>query len=257
MTNWSIQEVARLAGTTSRTLRHYGELGLVPPSSIGANGMRHYDEAAVRRLQRVLLLREQGLALGAISAVLEGTTDEVVALREHLAALHRERDLLDRRIASMTTTINHTERKDPIMAEQMLDGFAHERYEAEVTERWGGDAWRRSDEWWRGLGDDGRADFRVELEELNAAWIAAVEGGIAADSDEALALARRHVIWLGSVPGAPRGEAGVDWAYVLGLGDLYVADERFAANYGGLDGATFVRDALRSLAAADGHELGD
>src|SRR5512144_187656 len=35
---WSIHEVARSAGTTSRTLRHYGEIGLLPPSRIGANG---------------------------------------------------------------------------------------------------------------------------------------------------------------------------------------------------------------------------
>jgi len=30
--DWSIQEIARLAGTTSRTLRHYGDIGLLAPS---------------------------------------------------------------------------------------------------------------------------------------------------------------------------------------------------------------------------------
>jgi len=29
---------------------------------------------------------------------------------------------------------------------------------------------------------------------------------------------------------------------------MYVADERFAVNYGGIDGATFVRDAMRVYA---------
>ena len=33
--------------------------------------------------------------------------------------------------------------------------------------------------------------------------------------------------------------------YVTGLGEMYVADPRFAANYGGEAGAAFVRDALR------------
>jgi DNA-binding transcriptional MerR regulator len=37
---WSIQEVARRAGTTSRTLRHYGDIGLLPASRIGDNGYR-------------------------------------------------------------------------------------------------------------------------------------------------------------------------------------------------------------------------
>jgi hypothetical protein len=40
-------------------------------------------------------------------------------------------------------------------------------------------------------------------------------------------------------------------AYVTGLGEMYVADPRFAANYGGADGAAFVRDALRIYAEAN------
>jgi hypothetical protein len=38
---WSIQQIARLASTTSRTLRHYDDVGLVPPSRIGDNGYRY------------------------------------------------------------------------------------------------------------------------------------------------------------------------------------------------------------------------
>ena len=36
---WSIQELAKAAGTTSRALRYYGERGLLTPTSTGANGM--------------------------------------------------------------------------------------------------------------------------------------------------------------------------------------------------------------------------
>lgn len=57
---WSIQQIARFAGTTSRTLRHYDELGVVPPSRIGSNGYRYYDEHALVRLQRVLLCANSG-----------------------------------------------------------------------------------------------------------------------------------------------------------------------------------------------------
>lgn len=61
--DWSIQEIARLAGTTSRALRLYDHIGLLPPSRIARNGYRHYDQAALVRLQRILLLRELGLGL--------------------------------------------------------------------------------------------------------------------------------------------------------------------------------------------------
>ena len=49
--DWSIQQIARLAGTTSRTLRHYGDLGLLEPTRIGANGYRYYDQAALTRCE--------------------------------------------------------------------------------------------------------------------------------------------------------------------------------------------------------------
>ena len=79
---------------------------------------------------------------------------------------------------------------------------------------------------------------------LAADWTAAAEAGTDPASDEAQALAARHVAWLADIPGTPKDGGRPPMAYVLGLGDMYVADPRFAANYGGVDGATFVRDAL-------------
>ena len=46
------------------------------------------------------------------------------------------------------------------------------------------------------------------------------------------------------MPGTPAANGGDIAHYVRGLAEMYVADERFAANYGGLAGAQFVRDAL-------------
>ncbi|MEU8075197.1 MerR family transcriptional regulator [Catellatospora citrea] len=82
---WSIQDVARLAGTTSRTLRHYDELGLLTPSRVGGNGYRVFDQDCLVRLQRILLLRELGLGLPAIAEVIDGgPQDTVAALYTHL-----------------------------------------------------------------------------------------------------------------------------------------------------------------------------
>ena len=41
---WSIAEVARMSKVTSRTLRHYDEIGLLPPAWIGSNRHRYYEE---------------------------------------------------------------------------------------------------------------------------------------------------------------------------------------------------------------------
>ncbi len=114
--DWSITEVARLTGTTSRTLRHYGDIGLLEPTRVGAGGYRHYDEAALARLQRILLLRELGLGLPAIGEVLEGQRDHADALAGHLRWLNQEKDRLDRQIASVKSTMRRLEGGEPLIA---------------------------------------------------------------------------------------------------------------------------------------------
>lgn len=131
------------------------------------------------------------------------------------------------------------------MSQNMFEGFDHTQHREEVEERWGADAYRAGDQWWRGLGEAERQDWQGRTSRLAAEWGAAAERGEDPESDAAQELARRHVEWLRGVPGTPASRPGGDLAgYVSGLAEMYVADERFAANYGGQQGATFVRDAL-------------
>ncbi|MDH6182540.1 DNA-binding transcriptional MerR regulator [Microbacteriaceae bacterium SG_E_30_P1] len=239
--DWPIQQIARLAGTTSRTLRHYDNVGLVSPSRIGDNGYRYYDERALVRLQRVLMLRDLGLGIPAIADVLAGQRDDVHALRTHLDWLQQERNRIDRQIASVEKTIADTEGGEQLMAETMFDGFDHTQYKEEVEGRWGAKAYADSDRWWRGLTAQQQQEWKRKVATLSSDWAAAAASGADPAGGDAQALAARHAEWLGGVPGTP----GVTREYLLGLGDMYVADGRFGANYGGTDGATFVRDALR------------
>ena len=241
----SIQEVTRLTGITSRTLRHYDHIGLLAPSRVGANGFRFYDDASLVRLQRILLLRELGLGLADVRRVLDRELDDVAALRRHLDALRAEQRRLARQIASVERTITARHEGAALMSEQMFDGFDHTVHREEVEQRWGTQAYADSDRWWRSLGEEGRAAWQARQAALAADWVAAAGRGLDPASDEAQALAARHVAWLGDVPGTPGHGGAQVRAYVEGLADLYVADPRFAASYGGETGARFVRDALR------------
>jgi DNA-binding transcriptional MerR regulator len=100
--DWSIQEIAKIAGTTSRTLRHYDDIGLLKPSRTGQNGYRYYDSAALVQLQRILLLRGLGLGLPAIPEALRHETDGVRALGSHLEWLRQEQARLARQAASFS-----------------------------------------------------------------------------------------------------------------------------------------------------------
>lgn len=254
----TIQQVARAAGTTARTLRHYDELGLVKPSHVGANGYRYYDDRAIVRLQRVLLLRELGLGLDAIGEVLQaqdgggkGPAAEARILRTHLELLHAEQRRLTTQVAAVERTIRaltDSSKEQNIMNQNIFDGFDHTQHREEVERRWGADAYAASDRWWRELGQSGQEAMQDRVQQLNAAWVAAATAGLGPTTPEAQQLAANHLAWLREVPGTPADFAG----YVRGLADMYVQDERFAANYGGVQGATLVRDALVHLLDTDG-----
>ena len=89
------------------------------------------------------------------------------------------------------------------MAENMFDGFDHTQYKDEVEERWGKKAYADSDRWWRGMSADEKTAWQQRVADLGRDWIAAAESGVAPDSAEAQALAKRHVEWLTGIPGTP------------------------------------------------------
>ena len=246
--DWPIQEVARIAGTTSRTLRHYDDIGLLKPTRVGSNGYRYYDGGALLQLQRILLLRELGLGLPAIAEVFQRQADPVSALTRHLQWLEQEQHRLAVQMQSVRQTIETVKAGGQLMAEDMFAGFDHTQYKDEVEERWGKDAYAKSDAWWRGMDAAARKEWKDRAEQLGRDWITAAGAGVPADGPEAQDLARRHVEWLRSIPGTPAAAGGNTKAYVRGLADMYVADPRFAANYGGEAAGGFVRDALHSFA---------
>lgn len=248
----SIQEVARLTGTTSRTLRHYQAVGLLEPSRVGANGYRWYDEDTLVRLQRILLLRDLGLGLPEIARALDAHDDEIAALRRHLEHLRAESARLDRLVASVARTITAREEGAGLMAEDMFDGFDHTEYREEVEQRWGADAYRRSNDWWESMSSEEQTAWKARAADLTHAWADAASAGLDPESAEAQALAQRHVDWLRSVPGTPRDDDGTPaTGYLLGLADMYVADDRFRSAYETAEKATFVRDTIRAWVAAN------
>lgn len=245
--DWSIQDIARLAGTTSRTLRHYGAVGLLEPSRVGGNGYRYYDAEALVRLQRILMLRELGLGLPAIAEVLDGQRDDASALLAHLRWLRAEQERVLAQISSVETTIRKLRGGEQLMAEEMLNGFDHTVHREEVVERWGAEAYASGDDWWSAKTVEEKAAFREAQAELAAEWAGAAARALDPAGAAAAALARRQYEWLTGIPGTPGYPGGPTKEYFVGLGEMYAADERFAANYGGLAGAAFVRDAMREF----------
>lgn len=67
----TVTQVSKLTGVSVRTLHHYDQIGLLKPSQITEAGYRLYDQAALERLQLILLFRELEMPLKEIAGILD------------------------------------------------------------------------------------------------------------------------------------------------------------------------------------------
>jgi precorrin-8X/cobalt-precorrin-8 methylmutase len=65
-------------GITPRMVRHYHQLGLLPPATRSSGNYRLYSESDVQRLRRIVALKQQGFQLSHVQKILEVTPEDAV-----------------------------------------------------------------------------------------------------------------------------------------------------------------------------------
>ena len=248
----TVGQVADELGVTVRTLHHYDGIGLVRPSERSRAGYRLYSGADLERLQHVVVYRRLGFSLEEIARLLEATGADLEAhlLRQRAAVIDRLSDIHD-----LVDAIDRALEKErmgmqltPQEQKELFGGeFAEhqEEYAAEAEERWGDtDAWKQSS---ARTATYTKADWeaiKTEMDEVNAATVAALRSGeppTSAAAMDAAERARQHVeCWLYDV--SPQ--------FHRNLGDLYVSDPRFTKTYEDLAQglAAYLRDAIHANA---------
>ena len=240
-----ITEVARASGVSSRTLRHYDAIGLLRPAHLGPNGYRFYGDEELARLQRILLLRELGLGLDEIKAVVDEGSDPLDALRRHRDELERRRGELDALLATIDRTITTWQKGQTMSADELFAGFDPQRqaaYEQELVDRYGDDVRATIDESKRRTAGWQPRDYVAVQEEFAS-----------------IDLRMAQLIETGAVPGdaSVQGIIGEHYEIVAsfwtpdaehyaGLGRLYVDHPGFRARYDAVHPglAEFLRDAM-------------
>lgn len=222
--NWPINEVAELAGVTSRTLRHYDKIGLLRPVSTEWSGRRIYGQAELHRLQRILLLRELGLSLTAIGEVLDTGAEPVDALKAHLEWLDAEMSRLGRLAETVKRTIESIEKGFPMEAKDLLDGFDPGQYEAEARERWGDEVVDKANSAVSSIPPERWDELNREQQDNNRALAELMAEGVDPGDDRVLDLVARHFEWV-TIFWTPDADA------YRSLGEMYVSDERFTRHY--------------------------
>lgn len=264
---WRVSEVAAIAKVSVRTLHHYDEIGLLGPRERSGAGYRLYAPADLERLQQILLYRELGFALEAISALLDQPAlDRAAALRAQRELLVEKRDRTDAVIRSVDRTLQAMEEGTQMDTNAMFDGFEdlpeapeevrrhHRRHAREARDRWGetpeyAESMRRA----KSLSRADWVSLRRLGEETEARMAALLAAGADPEGAEAM-------------DGAEAMRLHIDrWFYPCahamhaGLADMYEADGRFREHYEkrapGL--ASFVATAIRTNARRAGREAAD
>ena len=245
---YSIQELSRLSGVTTRTLRWYDQIGLLKPSRVAESGYRYYGGAEVDRLQDILYYRALGVELARIKECLDDPSfDRLAALRNHLAALEAERERLEQLIRSVKDTIGAEERNEIMSDEQKFEAFkkravAHneEVYGAEIRSKYGDQEVDEANAAVMNLTQAQYQEWTNLGREIQERLEAAVQAGTSPESEAGREITALHRRWL-TITGTP-----YDPAKHRGIAELYVMDERFTGYYDKrVPGcARFLRDAV-------------
>ncbi len=239
-----IREFAKLTGVSVRTLHYYDEIGLLKPSSVDEqNGYRFYDEYALTRMQEILFYRELDFPLKEIRMILSSPDyDKQNALKEqkHLLTLKKER--LERLISAL-----HSAMKGEIVDMNIFDNSEfeakREQYAKEAKEKWGDTAaYKESAEKTADYSSDKWNQVNSAMDSIIAEFADCKRRGLTSDSKEAQELVKR---WQGFIT---ENYYTCTKEILAGLGEIYVADERFRDNIDrhGNGTAQFMSDAIKA-----------
>ncbi len=145
----SIAEVSKAAGISSRTLRHYDDIELLTPASVGDNGYRFYGPSELLRLQRILVMRELEMNLSEIKSVLDNKVSEIDALRRHRVEVAQRQERLADVLATVDRTINELAAGGGMNPAELFEGFdpvKQAAYEQELVDTYGQSAQVHIDE---------------------------------------------------------------------------------------------------------------
>lgn len=131
----TVKEVSVLTGVSVRTLHHYDEIGLLTPAQVTDAGYRLYDDASLRRLHAILLLRQLQFPLKEIKEILDSPGfDPMEALSQQIRLLELQKQHLE-------DLISHARKIQKTgvipMDFSSFDTAKIDRYAQEAKKKWG------------------------------------------------------------------------------------------------------------------------
>lgn len=231
-----IKEVADIVGISVRTLHHYDNIGLLIPETTTDSGYRIYSDHDLETLQQILFFRELDFPLKKIKEIIHSPSfNRQEALDMHRRMLLEKRRQLDKMIQTIDKTMQHTEGEIKMTDKEKFAGFdfGNNPYEQEARDRWG---------------DKAVDESNAKIEENKGAFQEAFNAiyrdlaAIRYEEPESDVAQEGIKVWYDFLN--KMGNYSLD--AFEGLGQMYVADERFTNNIDqfGTGLAVFMRDAM-------------
>ena len=216
-----IKEFAEFTGVSVRTLHYYDEIGLLAPAHIDQfTGYRYYDENSLFRMQEILFYRELDFPLKSIEEILSSRNyDKNKALNEqkHLLTLKKER--LERLILAIDGAL----KGENIM--KAFDNSEFEKHKSEVKEKWGAtSAYKEYAERTKNHSKERWNDLVEGMDHIMAEFAVCMRNEETPDSVEAQKLVKILQNYITENYYLCTNEI------LAGLGQMYIADERFKNN---------------------------
>lgn len=217
----NIKDFAKLTGVSVRTLHYYDEIGLLRPTEVDPHsGYRRYGKDALLRMQEILFYRELDFSLKVIADILSSPDyDKQAALREQKKLLILKKERLEKLIGAIDAAAK---------GEIIMDAFSNhefEQYKAEVKERWGDTAaYTEYTEKSKNYGKDSYGKMLQGMEDIFGEFALCRKNGCVADGEEAQCAVRSLQEFITANFYTCTKEI------LAGLGQMYVADDRFRQN---------------------------
>lgn len=239
----TVHEVSKISGVSIRALHHYDHIGLLPATEVTGAGYRLYDEAAIERLQHILLFKELEFSLKDIKVILDSPDFEKSKALEqqiHLLELRKEhlQNLIDLARGIKTIGVNR-------MNFEAFNTRKIDEYAAQAKASWGTtDAYKEYEQKSKGRSRDVQQKLNAEMMSIFAEFGRVKE--LPADSVEAIALARKLQDYITEHYYTCTDEI------LLGLGTMYAGGGDFTTNIdkaGGEGTAVFANEAIKAMIA--------
>ncbi|CDZ77765.1 Multidrug transporter activation protein [Legionella massiliensis] len=253
---YTIKQLAKLSGVSTRTLRFYDEIGLLKPAFYGDNQYRYYKEEQLLLLQQILFFRELEFPLNTIERILNSDDfDKIKSLEQQKSSLKSNVERTEKLIQTIDKTISHLRGQYKMRTEEMFEGFdpikqqEHEQYMLDtglLSQQQIDDSWQRVAHWkkadWEKFNDAG--------DKLHLALMEALQQGEKVDSAKVQKLIQQHFDWVNNF-WTPTKES------YLGLGQMYLEHPDFRAFYEHYhpDLAKYIAEAMKVFAALHLNEL--